>query len=293
MNKKRTKLQWRFETSVILFLVFFGVSFAFGQPQKTIPLNDIHRIFQSKDNEKQKRSIHLIREQILEGDKGWYFLLPLAIAAQNPNREVARPALLLAAELARIFDKDFVEEEDIDPEFIEETIIQWNRIAHKKHYWADIRVGALEIVAKLDQINQTKSIQIMDYTEEQDLQIKEAVLELVHSTLTPMERKEVLANLLSTNPSHSPAQRSRFSLIAAQLLCEAITSDNKFQYSILENEAALARIRTLIIATTGPVDAKLDAARCLHFSKTKENEKTLRKFRKTLKGAQQKDLEED
>jgi hypothetical protein len=198
---------------------------------------------------------------------GWELLLDLATGAGSWDRHRAAPAARAAVAIARRLDADTAIAGELPDDALAARQAAWLAIAERPDRWADVRVHALEVVARLARARRATSttatepgFDLATVLADEDPEVRRAACELVPAPAPPA-LVPVLAAAVGSDTAPTVV------LAAGQALCGEL-ADGAGGRVVLDalGESGLARLRAVIAAPLppdAPPPAALDAARCL------------------------------
>jgi hypothetical protein len=196
---------------------------------------------------------------------GWELLLELATGAGSWDRQRAAPAARAAVRIARDLDADRARE--LPDDALAARQAAWLALAERADRWADVRVHALEVVARLAAARRATSttatepgFDLATFLADEDPEVRRAACELVPAP-TPADLMPALAAAVTGDAAPAVV------LAAGQALCGDL-ADGAGARPALDalGNAGLARLRAVIgapLPADAPPPAALDAARCL------------------------------
>jgi len=211
----------------------------------------------------------------------WELLADLAVPAAGWDRALAAPAARAAAQIARHLDAGGVERAEIADDDLAASQATWLALARRADRWADVRVHALEVVARVAAARAgddpapggaaPPAYDLAGFLADGDPEVRRAALELLPQPL-PAPLRPALATAVADDADPAVA------LAAAQALCADLGFGAPAAPVLTAlGGPGLARLRTLVAAgAPASQPALLDAARCLAADGSRESADAVR-----------------
>jgi hypothetical protein len=215
----------------------------------------------------------------LAAPDAWDLLADLATVAGSWDRSRAAPAARAAARIARQLGPDDAIRGDLPDDALAVRANAWLALARRRDRWADVRVHALEVAARLADARRATSddagpgFDLAGFLADPDPEVRRAACELTPVPVPP-DQHAALATALAEDTEPAVA------IAAAQALCGDL-ADRRDPRPILDalGNRGIARLRGLLTeAPLGdvPAPALVDAARCLRADAAPESLAALR-----------------
>lgn len=200
-------------------------------------------------------------------DDGWSLLDELAARATGWDRTAAVDATHAALIIARRLDGDLAIETDLPDDVLAALGARWLAIARRGDRWPDVRVGALEIAARLARARVATAeddpgpgYDLDRFLADPDPALRRAAAELLPQPTAAVFRAS-LARAVIDDPDRAVV------VAAAQALCADLAAgDAKPPILAALGPPGLARLRGVVTApglAALPPGALVDTARCL------------------------------
>jgi len=209
---------------------------------------------------------------------GWELLPDLAKAAGSWDRQVAAPAAHAAVRIARRLDADVAVTAEIPDDALAAAAAAWRVLAQRSDRWADVRVHALEITARLAatrrgtaDVDPGIGYDVAALIRDGDPEVRRAAAELLPQPL-PADLRAILGEVVASDGDGAVA------VAAAQALCADLGSGGDAPAALAAlGPPGLARLR--LLGNEPPADvpspALVDAARCLRADDSGESRAAL------------------